>query len=70
MERSIKWKREEIKREETRVSRGSALWPTSIGYSLIGYIFIIFLVCYNVLCDVLFIGQQKTIINTSKQCGI
>ena len=30
MERSIKWKREEIKRDEARVSRGSALWPTSI----------------------------------------
>jgi hypothetical protein len=39
-----------IEKEETRVSRGSAFWSTSTGYSLIGYIFVNISV-YNVLDD-------------------
>ena len=50
-------------RKTQRFSRGSAVWPTSIGYSLIRYIFIIGDVYnnldeYNVFRKVLFIVED------------
>ena len=41
---------EKIERRETRISRGSTLRPTSTGYNLICYIFIIFSQCVIIYC--------------------